>query len=157
MPNPKKTVEHHRAMGNFRPGRHASPTLPVEVPAMPGDLAPAAQAVWKVVGEHLRFAGTIAKVDGQAMRLLAESWVLYCEASDAIAKHGVLIEEKSDKGFKRLKANPAIAIRAGAWKQIQLMLSKFGLTPADRTGLVPGTAPTSESEEERVERILKIG
>lgn len=124
---------------------------------MPPDMLPAAQACWNTLVDECRFLGVLARVDGKALRLLAESWALYLEAQDEIREHGVVVKERSDKGFQRLKTNPAIGVRAQAWKEIKTMLAKFGLTPADRTGLKTGAVVGESDKRKSVASILKIG
>jgi P27 family predicted phage terminase small subunit len=153
----KKPIAHHEAAGTFRKGRHAGPSLPIESPPMPPDMKPAAQACWNTVVEECRFSGVLARVDGKALRLLCDSWSLYLEAQDAIEKHGVVVSESTAAGGSRVKANPAVNIRAQAWKEIRTILSKFGLTPSDRTGLKAGANVGDSDKRKSVASILKIG
>jgi P27 family predicted phage terminase small subunit len=153
----KKPIAQHEAAGTFRKGRHAGPNLPVESPPMPPDMSPAAQACWNTVVEECRFSGVLARIDGKAMRLLAESWSLYLEAQDAIQKHGIIVSEPMAAGGERLKKNPAVDVRATAWKEVKMILSKFGLTPSDRTGLKAGAHVGASDKRDNVRSILRIG
>jgi P27 family predicted phage terminase small subunit len=153
----KKPIAEHVTAGTFRKGRHAGPSMPVEPPPMPPDMSPAAQACWNTVVEECRFAGVLARVDGKAMRLLAESWALYLDAQDSIREHGIVISEPTAHGGNRVKANPACAIRSKAWKEVQTILAKFGLTPADRTGLKAGANVGESNKRDDVRSILRIG
>jgi P27 family predicted phage terminase small subunit len=124
---------------------------------MPPDMSPAAQACWNTVVSECQFSGVLARVDGKALRLLAESWALYLDAQDSIQKHGIVITEPTAHGGNRVKANPACAVRSKAWKEVQTILSKFGLTPADRTGLKTGKNPGESDKRDDVRKILRIG
>lgn len=148
---PPKGVDQHLAQGTFRRGRHAAATLPVEVPPMPPDLSPAAQACWNVVAEDLRFSGIVSRVDGKALRLLAESWALYLEAEDAIRKHGAVVE-----GRGMLRPNPAIAVRATVTKEIMAILRQFGLTPQARGAVRVGAGSSEGGDKSKVADILKL-
>lgn len=123
---------------------------------MPPDMRPAAQACWNTVIEECRFSGVLARVDGKALRLLSDSWALYLEAEDAIREHGIVVSEPTAHGGTHVKANPAVAVRAKAWKEVQTVLAKFGLTPADRTGLKAGANVGSEDKRKDVKGILKL-
>lgn len=153
----RKTESEHRANGTFRPGRHRGVQLPVEVPPMPPDLKPAAQAAWNLLTADAKTAGLISRVDGLAMRLLCESVALYLEAQDVIAEHGIVVlEDMKDGKAKRQKTNPAVIVRAKAVAEIVTLLKKFGLTPADRRGLNPGGPPTNKPERDALAKILKM-
>lgn len=145
----KKSIEHHIAVGNYRPSRHGNALLPVEVPPAPADLAPKAQAFWNVVTEELRRAGLISFCDGKMLRLAADSWEIYWLAMDDITERGILND-------KRTALNPAVKARDNAWKQLVTVLAKFGMAPAARTGLRVSNEQGEHSEEERVASILQI-
>lgn len=125
---------------------------------MPGDLSPAAAAVWSCVVADLRTAGTLASVDGKALRTLCESWVAYQRATDDVEAHGILITEKTAAGMTRLRKNPAVEARHSLFKEITTLLRQFGLTPSARTGLKSGSQPASgkPGEADRVRDILKL-
>jgi P27 family predicted phage terminase small subunit len=151
---PRKTDAQHKADGTRRPDRQRGRVLPVEVPATPPDLKGVAEACWNVVSEHLRFSGAISKVDGHALRLLCESWSIYVDATDAVREHGVMIAEEMRHGAKRYKQNPAVEVRAKVWKEIVTMLRQFGLTPASRTAVQPGSDGAEDNSS--IEGILGI-
>lgn len=155
MGNPKKPAEHHQRMGNYRPSVHGGPVLPVEVPPMPADLSPVAQACWNVVTEHVRFAGVVSVVDWLALRVLCETYALYREADDEVRKRGIVIEVMTKVGMS-IRRNPAIAVLESARKDLANLASRFGLTPAGRSGLKVGSQARDMSEEERVNGILRL-
>lgn len=135
MSRPRKPVEQHLRDGTYRPSRHSGGTLPVEIPAMPPDLSPAAQAAWNTITTGLERAGLVANVDGAALRLLCESWETYLEASDDVRRNGILTPYTNKAGATNQVVNPAVKVRSESWRQIYLMLRQFGLTPSSRTGL----------------------
>lgn len=122
---------------------------------MPPDMTPTAQACWNVVSEHVRFAGVVSIVDWLALRLLCETYSLYREAEDEVRKRGIIIELTTKNGMS-IRRNPAIAVLESARKDIANLASRFGLTPAGRTGLHVGGQASDVSEEERVGSILKL-
>ena len=152
---PKKTVEHHRKAGNYRPSRHGKLKIPVAAPPKPRGLSRIASATWNAITKELIKQGTIGTIDGKALRMLCESWDVYCSATDDIRKHGVVIDKPSQWGYVRAE-NPAVRVRAKAFAEVMKGLAKFGMTPSDRNGLNEGDRSGGETEEEHVASVLKI-
>ena len=148
----KKPAPIHKARGTFKPSRHGGPALPVEIPDMPPDLPPTAQAVWKVIVRELEEAGIVSRIDRTALALLCESVWLYKEAMDDIHENG--ISSLTDKGNKI--QNPAVGVRNKAWAQIVKLCQEFGMTPSARTGL--HVSVTGDDEDEAADIIgFKVG
>jgi P27 family predicted phage terminase small subunit len=137
---PKKPAAQHKLQGTFQPSRHAGPALKIEVPNMPPDMQPLAQAAWKNITSKLFAAGLVSDLDQLSLRLLSESVWLYHEAQDLIIEKGLVIA--TIKG--NLIQNPAIGVRNKAWAQIVKLASYFGMTPSARTGLQCGSAGEDE-------------
>lgn len=156
MARPRKPVQHHKATGNFRPSRHGNVSLPVEIPPMPADLPPVAQATWNIVSEQLRRAGLVARIDLHALRLLCDSMDLYFQASDEVREFGVTLQQFTAEGMERRVVNPAVRVRSDSWRQVTLLLKQFGMSPAARTGIRIGDAGDECSEESKVAAILKL-
>lgn len=123
---------------------------------MPGDLGPRAQVFWRQMVENAEFAGVLSRVDGPALRLMAESWEVYLDAQEEIASNGIVVTQVTQAG-ENSKANPAIVIRNQAWKQILDGLRQFGMTPAARHGLSISGEAGQTSDERDVAAILGIG
>ena len=156
MPQRKKPASEHKGNGTYKPSRHATPALRVEIPLMPPDMGPKAQATWNIVTKQLFEAGILSSIDMHSLRLLSEGMELYFDACDAVKKHGILIEQTNKGGFTNLVMNPAVRVRATAFTQVANLLNKFGMTPAARTG-IPFDQPEAEDEEEaQIEHILGI-
>lgn len=133
----------HQKRGTFQPSRHATPSLPIEIPEMPLDLPPAAQAVWKNVTAKLFSAGLIADLDQMALRMLAESVWLYQESHDDIIAKGLTISTTNGNVVQ----NPSVGIRNKAWEQIVKLCKQFGMTPSARTGLPAGVTEDEDDAE----------
>lgn len=138
---PRKTpAEQHKKRGTFQPSRHAGPSLPIEIPDMPPDMPPLAQAAWKNITTKLLDAGLVSDIDQTALRLLAESVWLYHESQDLIVSKGLVVMTIKGNQIQ----NPAVGIRNKAWAQIVKLASYFGMTPSSRTGLQCGPAPEDD-------------
>jgi P27 family predicted phage terminase small subunit len=73
--------------------------------------------------------------DHAALAPLCDAWDDYWKAGEAVGKHGVTLGVQTRKGASLVKANPAVAIKADAWRRVQSGLSKFGLDPSSRANL----------------------
>jgi len=136
----------HKKRGTFKPSRHAGPELAIEMPQMPPDLAPKAQAAWNVIGAKLLAAGLIADLDQLALRMLCESVELYLDAADIVREQGLV----AGGGGSGMYQHPAVGIRNRAWAQIVKLCGEFGMTCAARTGL------HIESKDPSTDEVAKI-
>jgi P27 family predicted phage terminase small subunit len=73
--------------------------------------------------------------DHAALALLCDAWDDYWKAGEAAEKHGLTIGVQTREGTALVKANPAVAMKADAWRRVQSGLSKFGLDPSSRANL----------------------
>lgn len=155
IPNSIKDLQ---KTGSYRPGRYGKDGLPVErpeMPGLPGDMTQSQQAFWSLFVDRAEFAGYLARIDGAAIRLAAESWLLYLKACEAIRAHGLLVTEDTKFGT-RLRPNPAVGIRNQAWAELLKILDRFGMSPRMRTGLTTDL-PDSDDEEELARKVFGGG
>lgn len=82
---------------------------------------------------HLHSMGLLSTMDDTALELLAMAYQEWNEAEMRLKKEGRVYETESSNGARVLKAHPAAAQSADAWRRIRLMLIEFGLTPASRS------------------------
>lgn len=156
MGRPRKTAKHHKATGNYRPSRHGTLNLPVEIPPQPGDLSPAATATWNIVTEQLLAAGLVSLIDLHALRLLCESMDLYLQAADEIRNYGVTVDHEMADGRIKRVVNPAVRVRSDAWRQVVILLKQFGMAPAARSGIRVGDAGEDDDDKTRIAKILNL-
>ena len=136
---PRKPTEIHVLNGN--PGKRTLPANEVKpksgIPDCPEWLHDYAKEEWELLAPKLLVLGLLTDIDRATFSGYCQTYARWREAEEELTKEGTTILTNS--GFK---ANPQIAI---AQKYLGLMtayLGKFGLSPADRAGLVV------ESEEE---------
>ena len=84
---------------------------------------------------HLHSMGLLSQIDDTALELLAMAYQEWYSAELKLQKEGRIYETFSSNGAKVLKAHPAAAQSADAWRRIRMMLIEFGLTPASRSKL----------------------
>ncbi len=83
--------------------------------------------------------------DNHALAMLSDAYDDYFVASEAIDEHGATYKIANRDGTELVKANPAVTQKADAWRRIQSGLSKFGLDPTSRAGMVVNN-PESDNE-----------
>jgi P27 family predicted phage terminase small subunit len=124
--------------GTARPDRvnAGEPRPPDASTYCPRDLPESAKKWWRKVAPMLGKLGLLTVADLPAARDLVVTITRLQECEALIEEQGILV--KSARGDGQVK-NPAIAV-ANAYRQaLYRWASKFGLTPADRSGLsVPG-------------------
>lgn len=136
MSGPPKTPTHLRLVkGN--PSKRAinknEPKPPSGVPPIPKHFDKRGKYWFKRMGEELDAVGVMSTLDAKALELLVEAYTEYRHHCEVLDKEGYTYQTGSATGEKIVKAHPAAAMKADAWKRIRAMLSEFGMTPASRS------------------------
>ena len=118
--------EPHRDRLNFREPmpRRASPP-------MPGDLDPAARAVWRRVVREMP-AGVITGVDGEILRCYCEAASRYAAAAKLLAASGALVRGARHGDLIKNPLHQVVRDNADA---VRLFARELGLSPSARAGL----------------------
>lgn len=145
-------AEIHKAKGTYRPGKHGSGSLPLEIPATPPGMSAVALRYWRSLSKKLFDAGVLADIDGLSLRLLVESIAIYLQALEEIENSGLIVQTSNGTPVQ----NPAIGIRNKALQQINKLAAEFGMSPTARnclhlptvtkslsTRIPPGQSPQS--------------
>jgi P27 family predicted phage terminase small subunit len=143
-PPPKPTALKIVA-GTDRPCRTnpAEPKPPRGRPSPPLHLSDKARAVWANVVDTLDQMGVLTDADALAVEGLCEAYADVQAARTALAaRDGALTYETETKvGGRMVRAYPEVAILADADRRLMAWMSRFGLTPADRSRVA--MAPTT--------------
>ena len=136
MSGPPKTTTHLRLVkGN--PSKRAinknEPKPPSGVPPIPKHFDKRGKYWFKRMGEELDAVGVMSTLDAKALELLVEAYTEYRHHCEVLDEEGYTYQTGSATGEKIVKAHPAAAMKADAWKRIRAMLSEFGMTPASRS------------------------
>ncbi|MCV9379984.1 MULTISPECIES: phage terminase small subunit P27 family [Hafnia] len=136
MSGPPKTPTHLRLVkGN--PSKRAinknEPNPPSGVPPIPKHFDKRGKYWFKRMGEELDAVGVMSTLDAKALELLVEAYTEYRHHCEVLDEEGYTYQTGSATGEKIVKAHPAAAMKADAWKRIRAMLSEFGMTPASRS------------------------
>jgi P27 family predicted phage terminase small subunit len=90
--------------------------------------------------------------DRKALELLVAAYAEWRAAVKLIAAEGATYETVSRTGGTMIRAHPASAIAADAWRRIRSMLIEFGLTPAARSKVHTAGRPPVDPFEEFLDR-----
>lgn len=104
---------------------------------MPKGLTSEARNEWKRIVPLLLQMGVLTAVDGVALAAYCSCYSQWMIADRHIRKFGMvmaIVEEETGQAV--LKVNPAVRIRSDALRLMNTYLSKFGLDPKSRAGLV---------------------
>lgn len=116
-------------------------------PLPPAHMSGEALAEWGRVVPDLDKIGMLAKVDRAYLVVYCEAWQAYCEASQALRDHGVVVKGREDTLVK----NPAAQVMRDAADLMLKYGSRFGLSPSDRVKLAvqPAQDEGAEGSPER--------
>lgn len=108
--------------------------LPV-FPRPPTGIGKHARKLWNEVGRGLYDDGRLTSVDLPAWQALCESWQRYISARDELAekvKASGSFVEKTKEGYRK---SPWLAIVHQEIAVLSAAISKFGMTPKDRSAI----------------------
>lgn len=145
MARPIKPTHLKVVAGTMRSDRknENEPVLPCKRPEMPATLSDGAEKVWPTVCGILEGMGVLTTADQFAVEGLCESYAELRAARDALADHGDLTYETTNKaGDTMFRARPEVAMVADADRRFSGWLTKCGMTPADRSRV--SAAPTGQ-------------
>lgn len=104
--------------------------------------------IFRAVVDNLDSRGMFQPTDVPVIASYARNVILSREASKAIEKYGVVIEEVDKYHGVKLKQNPAVVTLQMAQKAMEDTAIKLGLTPTGRKRLreMEGNAKTASEE-----------
>lgn len=143
----KKPTNQHKKEGTFQPCRHAGDNVAVSAVETPIPLTEEEQQYFDRISGWLLKQNLCTELDGIAIAAMAQALVDYVHHRES-ARGGAAIDV-SEKGVRFLGAD-FNAMRSSQ-KMLNHYLSKFGMTPVDRTGLECG----EDSGEDAFDALLK--
>ena len=105
-----------------------TPTAPHDLKC-PDWLSATAKEHWPVIAEPLYAAGLLTAIDTTALGLFCESFVLWKEANDKVAKFGPVV--KGAAGYP--VRSPYLRIVSQQSELMLRILVEFGMTPSSRS------------------------
>ena len=100
--------------------------------------------IFRELAEITTAMDVLTVADHPALAMLSDAYDDYFVASEAINEHGATYKVINRDGIELIKANPAVTQKSDAWRRVQSGMSKFGLDPTSRAGLVVNN-PESEN------------
>lgn len=97
----------------------------IRVPAPPKHLSEHGRKAWRQLFKELYALDLVCETDMQAFEILVGSYDVWRLAQDAIAEHGVLVED----GRGGLRKSPALQVARDAATTFTRLADKFGITP----------------------------
>ena len=107
---------------------------PVDKPSAPQWLTDEAKKEWRYIVPRLDSLGILTKIDRTTLEVYCEAVATHREATDWIAKKGILVSGRKGEAVK----NPALQVQRDAARLIATYSRMFGFSPADRAGLDGG-------------------
>jgi P27 family predicted phage terminase small subunit len=101
----------------------------------PAWLSPRGRRQYRKLSKITAAMDVLTVSDHAALALLCDAWDDYWKAGEAVEQHGLTIGVQTREGAALVKANPAVAMKADAWRRVQSGLAKFGLQPKARDGI----------------------
>ncbi len=130
LPKPDALKE---AQGTLRKVRvnnsQAKFAVPDSFPKPPATMNVYGKRLWRALGPKLKDVGVYTEGDYNAFELLCMAYGDMIKARKDLAKSGTVVI--TDKGT--VYQHPNVGIANQAWKRVQEMLGRFGLTPAERS------------------------
>lgn len=114
----------------------AEPKPEIGIPVCPDHLPVEVKESWRAIGEMLVSTGVLAVTDGLSMEGLCCTVVELRAARTSLMVHGgglLTYECKTEGGATMYRPYPEVTMIADLDRRFIAWLSKFGLTPADRS------------------------
>lgn len=92
--------------------------------------------------------GVLSENDLTGLELMAAEYGVYIEAQYRLLEDGYVVEGTNKNGATYTMVSPWINIAATKLKNLNLMLSKYGLTPSDRAKITTVNKPDTKDELE---------
>jgi len=136
-----------RALNKHEP----KPPAPDRVPYAPRHLNDDAKREWRRIIKVLLSLGLYTEVDYAALAMYCQAWGRWIRAERMVIEKGeVLLSTQTGNYYQ----NPWFHVANRAWDQMLKMLSRFGLSPADRTRL---SVEQPEEQDELAELLFRRG
>jgi len=118
------------------------PDMPQEEPQMPDDIPEEAQWKWLETVELMKQMGTLSVAYSDLLRMYAETWAVYRDATKKVRQLGSALIEivESDPKTKKkkvsVKTNPLERVMRQSRQDLVRMEIELGLTPSAKSRLI---------------------
>ena len=135
MARPRKPTQLKLINGTLRPGRANpdEPKLPFAIPDPPPYLSADERDAWEMFSASLTNLRIGSAADFAALEVLACNWATAQRMREVVRREGDTYETTTPQGCSMVRPRPEVAIANKADAMVLAMLSRFGLTPSDRS------------------------
>lgn len=154
MSRNRKPSHLHVVQGTARPSRmnNSEPKPKAKRPRCPAHLSVKAKTAFKNVSDLLEGMGVLTIADGMALELLCHAYAEWRDLDKLVARDGETYKTIATSGEEVIKANPAVAMRADAWKRVKSMMAEYGMTAAARTKVSADKPEATDPLEDYLKR-----
>lgn len=128
------------------------PKVQPEIPEPPGHLSELEKECWALFAKLLAPLGVVGATDVVAFELLAVTYAHHRRLAQAMRDASTFVYSPTKGSGKSerimLRARPEMGMLREADRQLLALLSRFGLTPADRQRVVSETGVCEEDDPE---------
>jgi P27 family predicted phage terminase small subunit len=123
----------------------AEPRPRLAIPACPRHLNAEAKAEWKRISLELHQLGLLTEIDRAALAMYCQCWGRWRYAEEKLKDEKLLIvKAPTDQPMQ----NPWLQIANRAMRQMQSLLSEFGMSPSSRSRVATGEPPAHDPFDE---------
>jgi P27 family predicted phage terminase small subunit len=123
-----------------RPLYKREPKPRLAIPSAPRHLNPAARAEWKRISRQLYDLGLLTQIDRAALAMYCQAYGRWVFAEQKLKDEKMLlVKSPTDAPMQ----NPWLGIANRSMRQMQSLLSEFGLSPSSRSRIVTGEPPAA--------------
>lgn len=152
MGRPAKTIQLHKAQGTYRDDRHGKKRLgKVRRLPCPKNVRGRKREIWQRISEVAKDRTTSS--DFEAFKLLIEGLYEFEKLNEFLLKRGMTYTHVSTSGAKYPRIRPEVSIRRDCWSRVARLLTKFGMTPSDRTVL--GLPDEAHEQEDPIDQMRR--
>lgn len=110
----------------------------------PGWLSAEAKSEWRRIVPQLRVLGLATRIDHAALEAYCEQYARWREATMLLREIGLSYETSTGN----LRERPEVGVANEALKNMRMLLTEFGMTPASRSRISVAPPPAPDPFEE---------
>lgn len=146
-----KTIQQHQQEGTYRKDRHEGKGIessPVHTAIQPPKhMHEEAAKIWRKLLPIIQ-RGQVMETDLLAFEVLCYAWADYYHCTKKIVEDGYVQTHTNNDGATNTVRHPLATDKKQAFDMLQTMLTRFGLTPADRSKIVISMQDDEDDEME---------
>ena len=137
MARPRKPTQLKAIQGTLKAERinHREPQPEKREAIAPGWLNEEGKTAFIELSKIVRDMDVLTSADNSSLSMVCDAFSDYLEAGRVVDRIGITYTATNRDGEELIKANPAVSMKADAWRRVMIGFSKFGLDPSGRASL----------------------